>query len=84
MITLHQCQNCDAIHPECALAPIQDLGQRVEPGEPMPSGECPDCGALCQPVSPPATEPTEQGLQYVMPGCERKRDRIAGQTDFWK
>ncbi len=28
------------------LAPIRDIYQRVEPGEPMPAGECPECGAL--------------------------------------
>lgn len=31
-----------------------------------------------------ATEPTEQGLQFVMPGCERRQDRKAGQLDFWR
>ena len=30
--------------------PIPDLAQRALPGEPMPSGECPACGAVCQPV----------------------------------
>lgn len=45
---LSRCQNCDTCHPESRLLPIEDLAQRVEPGEPMPSGECPDCGALCQ------------------------------------
>jgi len=28
---------------------IHDIWERVEPGEVMPSGECPDCGALCYP-----------------------------------
>lgn len=44
-----RCVNCDAevnsknIRP---LAEVPDLLQRVEPGEPMPDGECRACGAL--------------------------------------
>ena len=45
-----ECQNCGAIVNDEDLKPIKDLMQRVEPGEPMPSGECPECGALCQPI----------------------------------
>lgn len=26
--------------------PPEDICERVLPGEPMPAGECPDCGAL--------------------------------------
>lgn len=48
---LSECQNCSNVYPQSHLAPIKDLGQRVEAGEPMPSGECPDCGALCQEVT---------------------------------
>jgi hypothetical protein len=44
------CQNCDWKGPESELKPIKDIGQRVAPGEPMPSGECPECGCLCHPV----------------------------------
>jgi hypothetical protein len=44
------CQNCDWKGPDDELKPIRKLWERVEPGDPMPSGECPKCGALCQPV----------------------------------
>ena len=44
------CQNCDWTGPEEALDPIKDIHQRVAPGEPMPSGECPKCGALCHEI----------------------------------
>lgn len=44
----HACQNCDWTGAASALAPIKDIFQRVAPGEPMPSGECPECGALCR------------------------------------
>lgn len=49
-----QCQNCDRVWPDQILTPIEqvkNLHQRVSKGEPMPSGECPACGAFCQPVS---------------------------------
>lgn len=46
------CANCAWTGPESSLGAIKHLGQRVEPGEPMPSGECPDCGALAYPAEP--------------------------------
>lgn len=46
-----ECQNCGRIWPDEHLEPeIPHLHERVAPGEPMPTGECPDCGCLCQPV----------------------------------
>ena len=48
---IHVCQNCDARWTENDLLPICDLEDRVFPGEIMPSGECPDCGAVCHPRS---------------------------------
>lgn len=43
------CPNCDWSGPEDDLDEIIDLGQRVSGGEPMPAGQCPECGALCHP-----------------------------------
>jgi endogenous inhibitor of DNA gyrase (YacG/DUF329 family) len=45
------CGNCQkTVHSEDELAhvfpDIPDLLQRISPGEPVPIGECPDCGAL--------------------------------------
>ena len=45
-----ECQNCGETFANSDLLPVTDLEQRVAPGEPMPSGECPNCGALCQQV----------------------------------
>ncbi len=46
------CQNCGWQGPDSSLkTPIPDIFQRVDPGEEMPSGECPDCGALCHIVN---------------------------------
>ena len=41
------CQNCETSFFWLDLDPIDDLRQRVETGEPLPAGQCPDCGALC-------------------------------------
>lgn len=46
-----ECQNCGKIWTDDELNPIEDLSMRVSPGEPMPSGECPECGALCQEIT---------------------------------
>ena len=41
------CQNCDWTGSETDLREAKDLFLRVAPGEPMPAGDCPSCGALC-------------------------------------
>lgn len=46
---LHVCNNCGNYWEEEELRPIKDLEQRIEPGGTVPSGECPECGALCYP-----------------------------------
>jgi hypothetical protein len=48
----HYCQNCEWRGPAAELKDIKDYDQRVAEGEPVPSGECPECGALCQPSFP--------------------------------
>ena len=45
--TYYACQNCEMTCSDPAkLADINDFEQRVAPGETMPAGECPECGAL--------------------------------------
>jgi len=41
------CDNCGHDWSNDQLKPIRDLHQRVAPGEAMPAGECPECGAVC-------------------------------------
>ena len=45
-----ECDNCGKVCDEAELArvfpDIPDLTERIAPGEPVPAGECPDCGAL--------------------------------------
>lgn len=42
----YACGNCEWLGGDDALNDITDLSERVAPGEPMPAGECPECGAL--------------------------------------
>lgn len=49
---LSECQNCEARWAEADLKEVKHLGLRVAPGEPMPSGECPSCGAVCHLLEP--------------------------------
>jgi len=41
-----QCQNCDWSGPVHDAEPVHDIWSRVAPGETMPAGDCPECGAL--------------------------------------
>jgi hypothetical protein len=41
------CDGCNATWDVDDLPAVTDLAQRVAPGEPMPAGECPACGAVC-------------------------------------
>lgn len=44
---IYECQNCDWTGSYEELKDIVGYDERVEPGEPEPTGECPKCGALC-------------------------------------
>lgn len=52
MEMIYMCQNCEEVyHDEDDLInPIPDWHERVAPGETMPAGECPKCGALAYSV----------------------------------
>lgn len=42
------CQDCGRVYAteDELIYPFDDVFERVLPGERMPSGECPECGAL--------------------------------------
>lgn len=46
----HACDNCGTRWHYTQLNEMKDFYQRVAAGEPVPSGDCPDCGAFCHPV----------------------------------
>lgn len=43
------CENCgwEGDASECEKMPVESIPERVDGGEIMPYGECPDCGAVC-------------------------------------
>ena len=60
------CQNCRKTWTEDKLEEItHGLWERVSPGELMPSGECPKCGALCHPLETAAT-PYENVIKKLL------------------
>jgi hypothetical protein len=46
----NECDNCSKRFEDSELKEVEHLSMRVDPGGTMPSGECPECGALCYPV----------------------------------
>jgi len=56
MSTLLCCDNCDKLFDESELEvsfpDIPDLLERIEPGEPVPYGECIECGCLVHKAEP--------------------------------
>lgn len=47
---MHECDNCGAKWADDGMDQIEDYWQRLDPGGVVPSGQCPDCGALCYPT----------------------------------
>lgn len=64
-----ECDDCDWIGPEsdlrCELGDIPDLCERLDPGGVVPSGECPECGALAYPVKKSVIRPKERTLETL-------------------
>lgn len=58
-----ECQNCGWRGLKSFLGDIKDYSQRVEPGEPVPDGECPHCKALCHAECEPDTDTGEPGTE---------------------
>lgn len=53
-----ECQDCGHLWPLDLLNDLQDPLQRVLPGDEMPAGECPECGAACLLLPDPAPTTT--------------------------
>ncbi len=51
----YACANCGAVWTAAQLAPYHDFWSRVQPGEIIPQGDCPACGAFCYPPDLPPT-----------------------------
>lgn len=44
---VNRCADCERLWLTDELERVEDFWDRVDPGQTMPSGQCPDCGALC-------------------------------------
>jgi hypothetical protein len=55
MTDRYACAKCGAVWTAVQLAPYHDFWSRVQPGEIIPQGDCPACGAFCYPPAPPST-----------------------------
>ena len=66
-----QCQNCEKVWLASKLRAIDPatLPERVAPGEPMPDGECPECGAVCHRVESITSKELGNQHGYVCPKC---------------
>lgn len=61
-----QCENCGRVLDYDQLEPVMNPLQRVAPGEIMPYGECPDCGAVCHALSPTTLAEQLEGLKQTI------------------
>ena len=55
----HRCAGCDTVWPTAELKPVRDLAERAGPDD-LPSGECPECHALCYPIGDDDLEEDEE------------------------
>tara|TARA_B100000929_G_scaffold214052_1_gene171014 strand:+ start:8673 stop:10298 length:1626 start_codon:yes stop_codon:yes gene_type:complete len=58
------CANCEWIGDEDECRPIEHISERVMPGEIMPAGECPKCGAVAHIISDEDAE--EMGYRKII------------------
>lgn len=52
----HKCNNCGELINGESLEMIDDIQERLCPNEDVPSGQCPECGALCYELAEGETE----------------------------
>ena len=49
MPAIYECPGCGAhLDLGSVIYPIPDVEEKILPGEPMPVGECPECGELIE------------------------------------
>jgi hypothetical protein len=61
----HVCDNCGKKWDKENVVYAFDLQQRIDPGGIMPTGECPDCGALCYPDKAPENQSQAKKKVYI-------------------
>lgn len=58
------CQGCDWSGKVCETLPIENFEMRVQAGELVPFGECPECGALCHAL--PTTQMNAEQVKALL------------------
>lgn len=70
---VHECDNCGWSGPESRLGrtwdEMDDLHERISPGCPCPSGECPKCQACCYPLD--ENERIRRSHPGLLDACKR-------------
>lgn len=80
-LSYSRCNNCGVGSETKYLEPIMDLELRIEAGGVVPSGECPDCGALCYLTTSVFPCDVEKIIQRLLIWCEY----IGGsEANVWK
>ena len=78
-----KCANCDWTGTQSQTELIADFWSRVEPGETIPHGDCPECGAFCYavndepaPAQLPAPSPDAMALIAVLARMSTPFDKL--------
>jgi hypothetical protein len=72
---IHKCDSCEKLYDAIDLEAIEDLALRVDAGGTVPSGECPDCHALCYPF----TKPRPGNSNLLCKGRRQAKDPASSQ-----
>ena len=81
----NQCQNCDWVGSDGETNDIEDFSLRVSPGEIVPVGECPDCGAVCHYIDPPTYSWGEEHPEFPVEDWQLEvanLDTLLGYSDW--
>lgn len=83
----YECQNCGRRWGLEELNPVEDVLERVAPGEPMPAGECPgnSCvGAVCHKAEMPSDleEKNEERAGWAAIAVQAFMDKTGSELEY--
>ena len=74
---LCECANCGLRNAANDLSPCHDIWSRLTPGDTMPHGDCPECGASCFPVKEPERRVTiYAAIEKLLKCAELNQDSL--------
>lgn len=78
---LCECANCGLRTKADDLDPTHDIWSRIQPGEILPHGDCPECGAFCYPVTEPEKRLTiHDAMERLLKCAELNQDSLEPET----